>query len=117
MSGQYILHGRRVVPAPDAIAWALWMARADRRVGLAVVGRVRVSTVFLGFDHGNGRAPPILFETMLFGGPSALDQRQRRYATWEQAVAGHARVVALVRRYLRRFGRQRAKTGAKTPSA
>lgn len=51
-----------------------------------------VSTVFLGLDHGYRPGdPPIVFETMVFGGP--FDQDQERYATWDEAVAGHARWV------------------------
>jgi len=60
-------------------------------------GDVFVSTVFLGLDHGFGRpGPPILFETMVFGGP--MDDYQERYATWDEAEAGHERIVALARR-------------------
>lgn len=54
-----------------------------------------VSTVFLGLDHGWGEGPPILFETMVFGGP--LDQEMERYCTWDEAVAGHERWVQRVK--------------------
>jgi hypothetical protein len=54
----------------------------------------RVSTVFLGFDHNwYPEGPPILFETMVFLNNDD-SQEQRRYATWEQAEAGHAEAVA-----------------------
>jgi hypothetical protein len=50
--------------------------------------------VFLGIDHNFfGDGPPILFETMVFGGP--MDQDQRRYSTWDEAEFGHAAIVAL----------------------
>lgn len=56
--------------------------------------RVRVSTVFLGNDHRFfGDGPPILFETMIFGGPH--DEYQRRYCAWEEAVGGHDYAVML----------------------
>jgi hypothetical protein len=48
-----------------------------------------VSTVWLGMNHnfsGSGY-PPIIFETMVFGGP--LDQAQERYCTLEEAAEGH----------------------------
>lgn len=49
-----------------------------------------VSTVFLCIDHGwNGEVA--LFETMVFGGPH--DGWMDRYATWDEAVEGHAKVV------------------------
>lgn len=59
-------------------------------------GRVLVSTVFLGSDHGWGEPDdlPVLFETMIFGG--TYDQEQYRYRTWDEAKAGHARWCRLV---------------------
>jgi len=50
--------------------------------------------VFLGLNHSFGEGPPLLFETMVFGG--ALDQEQARYTTWEQAEAGHKQMLARV---------------------
>jgi hypothetical protein len=62
---------------------------ANRRVALDKLDDdVSVSTVFLCLDHGFGDGPPVLFETMIFGGPN--DQYQERYFTWEQAEKGHA---------------------------
>lgn len=53
---------------------------------------VNVSTVFLRLDHNFfGEGPPILFETMIFGGP--LDGYQLRYATWEEAEEGHEKAI------------------------
>lgn len=42
-----------------------------------------------------GFGPPILFETMVFGGP--LNEEQVRYVTWDEAERGHAEMVARVR--------------------
>lgn len=55
-----------------------------------------VSTVFLVFDHatpllGDGPHVPLLFETMVFGGEH--DGYQRRYATYDDAIAQHDRVA------------------------
>ncbi|MGV7794884.1 hypothetical protein PJP13_24240 [Mycobacterium kansasii] len=52
-----------------------------------------VSTVWLmGIDHSyEPDGPPIIFETMIFGGQS--DQELRRYATEEQAMRGHLEAV------------------------
>ena len=71
--------------------------RQDRRVGLYDQEPILVSTVFLGFDHGflDDNGPPILFETMIFGGKH--DQYQERYTTWDDAVAGHERAVRRVK--------------------
>jgi hypothetical protein len=54
--------------------------------------RAQISTVFLGLDHQWGDGPPLIFETMVFGG--RFDQSQERYPTEEAALAGHARWVA-----------------------
>lgn len=51
---------------------------------------VFVSTVFLVLDHSYDDTP-VLFETMVFGGK--YDQYQERYHTYEEALAGHKRVL------------------------
>jgi len=63
----------------------------NRRVGVDEIGDVRVSTVFLGLNHAFFSEEPLWFETMVFGGDH--DQDMERYATWEQAEAGHREVV------------------------
>jgi hypothetical protein len=54
---------------------------------------VWISTVWTGIDHVSRRDPRI-FETMILG--SALDGVAERYATTEEAKAGHARWVDAV---------------------
>lgn len=56
--------------------------------------KIRISTVFLGLDHQYGSGPPILWETMVFGG--VLDGFQERYATKAEALAGHQEVCRQV---------------------
>lgn len=88
--GQYVLDGQTPVPCDDMMEWARWMQTGDRRVAETMVGEVRVSTVFLGLDHGfAGRR--LLFETMIFSGEH--NQDCWRYATWAEAEAGHRSVV------------------------
>jgi hypothetical protein len=49
---------------------------------------IEVSTVFLGMDHNwRESGPPILFETLVFGGP--LDGEMDRYCTRAEALDGH----------------------------
>ena len=67
----------------------------NRRVDETDVAGVHVSTVFLVIDHSWGYGPPLLFETMVFGGE--LDMEQDRYCTWDEAVAGHAAMVKRVK--------------------
>ena len=52
-----------------------------------------VSTVFLGINHNWGEGPPILFETMIFGGEH--DEDRWRYATWDEAIVGHKTACAV----------------------
>ena len=83
-----------IIPATMA-AWSMMFGDESRRVAATDVGEVRVSTVFLGIDHGHGMTDePLLFETMVFGGPH--DGEMDRYATWDEAMAGHAAMVAKV---------------------
>lgn len=97
----YILVGRRPVPV-DTLTWARWFeVTAHRRVARAVVHGVEVSTMFMGVDSSfMPDGPPILFETMVFGG--GLDHEQWRYATWDEAECGHRLMCQLVRRAKRK---------------
>lgn len=95
MSDKYILDGKKAVPASDLLTWAKWYETANRRVAEDLIGVVRISTVFLGINHRWGGGPPIIFETMIFGG--IHDEYQTRSSTWEEAEAQHAEAVALFR--------------------
>jgi hypothetical protein len=66
-----------------------------RIVGKTKVGEAEVSTVLLVIDHNFGEGPPLIFETMVFGGPH--DEWMERYSTEAEAKAGHDRVVAALR--------------------
>ena len=91
---KYILKGHEAVPVTDLLEWAKWLDTANRRVERTRIGEIEVSTVFLGLDHSFGGGPPLLFETMVFGGP--LDHYQWRCSTWDEAVAQHAEAVRQV---------------------
>lgn len=60
---------------------------------------IHVSTVWLGLDHSFNGGPPLIFETMIFGGEH--DQYQERYSTEEEALAGHKEACRLVRQALK----------------
>lgn len=93
MSDKYILVDGIPALEPDLLKWAMWFETADRTVGMTVVGRYEVSTVFLALDHNFGCGIPVLYETMIFG-PDDAQSDTRRYATVEEAQEGHERVVA-----------------------
>ena len=59
-----------------------------RRIAYDVIGDVQVSTVFLGIDHNySGKGPPVLFETMVLGGPR--NDTTFRYSSWDDAEVFH----------------------------
>jgi hypothetical protein len=91
----YVLDGRTPVPASQIEYWALKMQNVEaRRVAFDRLGAIEISTVFLGLDHQFGEGPPILFETLVFGGP--LDGECERYYTFEEADAGHTAMLGRV---------------------
>ncbi len=94
MGNYYVLDGKTPRPVDSAVEWANAFERDSRIVAKSKLpGDVRVSTVFLGLDHSWDGGPPLLFETMIFGG--AHNDYQERYSTWEEAEKGHAEAVAL----------------------
>jgi len=90
----YVLKGHIVVQTTNAITFGKFMESQSRRVAETKTNNAYISTVFLGIDHQFGDGPPLVFETMVFGGP--LDDEQDRYSTWDEAVAGHAAMVKRV---------------------
>ncbi len=83
----------------DMFEWGKIRETRDAEVSW-IVGKtqmsddVEVSTVWIGIDMNFGDGPPLIFETMVFGGE--YDQRMRRYTTREEAYAGHEEIVALL---------------------
>jgi hypothetical protein len=103
--GHYTIDADHVVRGPMSFEeWLPWAITVEDwgefirlcRVGASVIdGDCRVSTVFLrGVDHQLWPGgPPLLFETMVFGG--VLDREQERYSTWDEAEEGHRHWVEL----------------------
>ena len=92
----YKLVGHQAVPVNDLIEWARWFETADLRVALTELDLGTISTVFCARVYPAGRMMPALFETMVFGGEH--NEYQERYSTWDEAEAGHKRVVEMVRK-------------------
>lgn len=93
---KYILVNKKPVAEPDVFKWAEWFEQADRKVARTKIGKVTVSTVFLALkDWGADETPPLLFETMIFGGP--LDGYQDRTSTWAEAEKAHQAALDLVK--------------------
>jgi hypothetical protein len=97
----YILDDRGTPqPVDDVLVWGRWFEQTNES-GERIVARdrdegpnaedVRVSTVFLGLDHNwSDDGPPILWETLVFGG--SQDGTMRRYRSREDALRGHREV-------------------------
>lgn len=96
MSEIPMYYGRDGQPVDQAEMLRLFGDPALRRVAEDTIGEAWVSTVHLVLDHSFGLGgPPIIFETMIFGG--SHNQWQARYTSEEQARAGHEAVVQALR--------------------
>lgn len=98
--GNYILVNGEPVLVEDLEAWARWFDQARKegktRLGRAILGDVKVTTVFLAFDHNlDDEGPPLVFGTLISGGPH--DGKEWNYATLDQALLGHERAIAYVK--------------------
>lgn len=96
MSMMYVLDEQgNPVPEPDTLKWGRWFGEPGKRVVKSDhIGDVHVSTIFLGIDHSFHGGPPVLWETMIFGGEH--DQYQERYTSLEDAKQGHEEALKLV---------------------
>jgi hypothetical protein len=75
------------------IEWAKLFEDKDyQRVDVYRKPWVTVSTVWLGLDHGFNGSVPLIFETMVFARNNDPIY-EKRYATLEQAIAGHKEAV------------------------
>lgn len=93
LGAYYVLDADHHVVEVGMMEWAQWFEDADRKVAWTqVTSELLVSTVFLGLDHRYaGAGPPLLFETMIFGGPETIDLDCWRYSscrTMSPAPAG-----------------------------
>lgn len=98
MLKNYILDGKIPIIETDILKWGKWFESSDRIVKKTKFNDISISTVFLGIDHQYFAGPPLLFETMVFGGE--LNMECTRYSTWEQAEKGHDEMVDRVKETL-----------------
>ena len=94
MSEFYVLRDKVPVPA-NLMEWGRFFETPDRVVAQDEINGVRISTVFLGINHSfDPHGPPLLFETMIFGGKH--DGYQDRCSTWAEAELMHTKAWDLV---------------------
>jgi hypothetical protein len=95
----YTLREQKPVLELDLVTWGKWFETTSRTVAYTSMRdrEICVSTVFLGIDHryGGRAGPPVIFETMIFGGP--LGDSQQRYVSWGEALKGHRKWVRRAR--------------------
>jgi hypothetical protein len=95
-------------PTPcDPLTWAEWFVQHPdaRRIAQDYdendpTKSIYISTTFLGLDHQYGDGPPILWETMVFGG--LLDGEMNRYSSRDAALKGHQEMCRRVMETLHR---------------
>jgi hypothetical protein len=99
MFGRWMFYDRNGVPIKSTREWG--RLREDEsyyRIASDTIGETWVSTVWLGIDMGFRGGTPIIFETMVFDAPDSWeDAGCWRYATEEEARAGHEAVCAELR--------------------
>lgn len=80
--------------------WSDQFENMERHVAEDIILGKRVSTVWLGLDHAIYGNDPLVFETMIFSEHSRGDDiYMERYTTWEEALEGHQKAIAWVRKH------------------
>jgi hypothetical protein len=98
MGRYYILKAGKVVEEPDHAKWSKWYenSAAERCIASTALVYGTVTTTFLALNMSLSQTdPPKLFETRVEGG--WLANEWQRYATLEEAKAGHEAWVARMR--------------------
>ena len=97
---KYILNEKGVpVVEDDLETWGRWLENCKSRiVKQEMIGKSKVSTVFLALDHNwSPSGPSVLWETMVFGG-KLEGKMDRCSGSREQAEAMHQRMVKRVKK-------------------
>ena len=103
INGQAFWYDRQGNPISSGRANTLLGNTDYKRIGgdtVIVEGRtLAVSTVWLGANHNftSRSGPPLIFETMVFGDHPLAEDACWRYATEDEARAGHENVVNALR--------------------
>lgn len=103
----YKLNEDKTISSCTADEWGkqmeLMCTTETKHVSDEIVNGKRISTVWLGLDHGFPRWSghtenyrPLVFETMVFNEGSGMDIYCDRYSTWEEAEEGHKKAVEWV---------------------
>ena len=98
----YILKEKEIIPIDNRVEWGKWFENnKERFIKQDNINNMRISTIFLGFDHSFGLEKdkiPILFETMVFPEGDWDVNYCERYHTYDEALEGHQRIVEKVKK-------------------
>ncbi len=75
----------------------MWLDPGQRRIQVENVGDFRISTFFLGMNHGS-EEKPLWFETMIFG-EGDLGGYCERCETYTESLVQHKRVLKKAKAY------------------
>jgi len=67
--------------------------------------KLRISTIFMFYNHGLGEGKPVLFETMIFDESEKSEEKifesyQERYTSLKDAKIGHIKAINYVYKYI-----------------
>ncbi len=89
----YILENKKPVKTEDTVEWAKWFKEEENwYVAKDVIDDSQIITFFQGLIT---EGLPKLFQTMVVGGQ--LDGEYENYSTWQEAEAGHKKMVERVK--------------------
>ncbi len=88
----YILENKKPVKTEDTIEWLKWFEEENSDVANDIIDDSQIITFFQGLIT---EGSPKLFQTMVIGGQ--LDCEYENYSTWQEAEAGHKKMVERVK--------------------
>jgi hypothetical protein len=79
----------------DIVEWERRYGLDERVIARDVIGKVLITTQFLGLEIGENRqGKPLLFESLVMKGP--LDGTKQHYANYADAMVGHGALLLRV---------------------
>lgn len=97
---KYYLNEDKTYRPAELMEWAEQLETMNRQVAFEEILGKKVSTVWLGLDHGFLGDRPLVFETMVFSeDESWTDIYMDRYTTWDEALEGHQNAIEWVKNH------------------
>lgn len=91
----FILEDKKVIEVDNFNTYAAWDKLANHVIKKTKIFEgVEVSTIFSGSNYDYLTKKPLHFETIIFGWDN--DNYRDHHATYEEAIAGHDRAIAMI---------------------